>query len=410
MLPEWSMLIAVTIGFMIGVERERHNRANGDMAAAGLRTFAIVGLMGAITATIGNNALIATVSAFVGVAALVGHLAGPRKDLGVTGEVALVATFALGILAVSNPALALVTGVVITALLAFRAPLHRFARDWLSDQDVLDGLTFAIAAIVILPMLPNRTIDPYGLFNPFALWRLAVIVMAMSSLGYVAQRLAGARYGLLIAGLAAGLVSSTAAVMAMGSRSRADAKLSAPAAAGAVASLIGSLGYLVAVIGALSLQLLVALALPLAFAAACLLAYGVVLVRGAPEITEAAIPPGRAFNTIGVLLFVALVGGFSIVSELLLRWLGTTGVLIGATVMGIADAHAAAASTAALTAGGRIEVSAGAKAVLLALSANMAIKIPVGYVAGSRSFATRVTIGVALLISALWVGTIFASL
>lgn len=190
---------------------------------------------------------------------------------------------------------------------------------------------------------------------------------------------------------------------------RADAKLSAPAAAGAVASLIGSLGYLVAVIGALSLQLLLALALPLAFAAASLLAYGVVLVRGAPQITDEAIPPGRAFNTLGVVLFVALVGGFSIVSELLLRWLGTTGVLIGATVMGIAYAHAAAASTAALTAGVRIEVSAGAKAVLLALSANMAIKIPVGYVAGSRSFARRVTIGVALLVSALWVGTILAS-
>jgi uncharacterized membrane protein (DUF4010 family) len=402
--PEWSLLIALTIGLLIGVERERHNRDNGDVAAAGMRTFAIVALIGAIAAMIGNAALIAAVAVFVGVAALVSHVLGPRKDLGMTGEMALVATFVLGVLAVSNAALAMVIGVVVTALLAFRNPLHRFARDWLSDQELLDGLTFAVAAIVILPVLPDRAVDPYGLVNPFALWRLAVVVMAMSSLGYVAQRLAGARYGLLIAGLAAGLVSSTAAVMAMGARSRDDAKMSGPAAAGAVASLIGSLGYLVVVIGAISFKLLLALAMPLAFAVVCLLAYAVVLVRGAPAVTGDVMPAGRAFNTFAVLIFVAMVGGFSMISELLLRVLGTSGVLVGAAAMGLADAHAAAASTAALSAGGRIGVAAGTMAVLLALTTNMAIKIPVGYVAGSRSFAWRVTGGAVLLIAALWTG------
>jgi uncharacterized membrane protein (DUF4010 family) len=401
---EWPLLIALAIGLLIGVERERHNRANGDTAAAGLRTFAIIALMGAITAIIGNEALIGTVAAFVGLAALLGHVIGLRKDSGMTGEVALVATFALGILAVANAALALVAGVVIAALLAFRSPLHRFARDWLSDQDLLDGLTFALAAIVILPMLPDRTIDPYGLINPFTLWRLAVIAMAVSSLGYVAQRLAGARYGLLIAGLAAGLVSSTAAVAAMGARSRADEKLSGPAAAGAVASLIGSLAYLVAVIGAVSPKLLPALALPLAFAAACLLVYAAFLVRGAPALTGEITPAGRAFNTLSVLVFVALVGGFSMVSELLVRWLGTSGVLIGAAAMGLADAHAAAASTAALTAAGRVGLAAGAMAVLIALTTNMAIKIPVAYASGNRGFAIRVAGGAALLIVALWIG------
>jgi uncharacterized membrane protein (DUF4010 family) len=398
----------MAIGLLIGVERERHNRANGNTEAAGMRTFAIVGLMGAVTATVGSDSLTATVAGFIGIVALIGHLSGLRKDAGMTGEVALVATFVLGILAVSNPALALVTGVVVTALLAFRTPLHRFARDWLSDQELLDGLTFAVAAIVILPVLPDRMVDPYGLVNPFALWRLAVVVMAMSSLGYVAQRLAGARYGLLIAGLAAGLVSSTAAVMAMGARARAESKLSAPAAAGAVASLIGSLGYLVAVIGAISLKLLIALALPLVFAIVSLLAYAIVMVRGAPALTGDVMPPGRAFNTFSVLIFVGMVGGFSMISELLLRWLGTSGVLIGAAAMGLADAHAAAASTATLTASGRIGVEAGAMGVLLALTTNMAIKIPVAFVSGNPSFAWRVTVGTAILIAALWIGFVFA--
>lgn len=405
--PEWPILIALAIGLLIGAERERHNRASGERAPAGLRTFAIVGMLGGITGTIGNPGLVAVAAAFIGLTALIGHVLDAHNDPGMTGEVALMATFTLGLMAVRNPALALVAGVVVTALLAFRTPLHRFVRDWISDQEILDGLTFAIAAVVILPLLPNRPVDPFGLINPFTLWRLAVVAMALSSIGYFAQRLADARYGLLIAGLAAGLVSSTASVLAMGGRSRADPKLSAPAAAGAIASLIGSLGYLAAVIGAVSLKLLSLLALPLAFAGVCLLAYAAVLVRGAPKVEGDVMPPGRAFNSLGILVFVALVGGFSMISELLVNWLGTSGVLIGAAAMGLADAHAAAVSTATLTASGRVDGVTGAMGALLALTANMAIKIPVAFMSGSRHFAVRTSAGVVLLLAALWAGYVF---
>ena len=109
--------------------------------------------------------------------------------------------------------------------------LHSLSKGWLSPGTLgaahlphaLDGIAFAIAAAVVLPMLPNRALDPFGLFNPFTLWRLVVVVMGLSAFGYVAQRLAGARYGLVIAGLAGGLVSATAAVAAMAHRSRSGA-------------------------------------------------------------------------------------------------------------------------------------------------------------------------------------------
>src|SRR5437588_382690 len=84
---------------------------------------------------------------------------------------------------------------------------------------VLGGLAFAIAAAVVLPMIPNRPLDAFGLFNPYTLWRLVVVVMALSGIGYVAQRLVGIRYGLLAAGLATGLISATAGVAAMAHRS-----------------------------------------------------------------------------------------------------------------------------------------------------------------------------------------------
>lgn len=96
---------------------------------------------------------------------------------------------------------------------------------------------------------------------------------------------------------------------------------------------------------------------------------------------------GRAFNGVAVLMFVALVGGFSLVAELLIRWLGAPGALIAATVMGLADAHAAAVSMATLFAGERLAVTAAAVGVVLALTTNMAVKVPTAFVTGSRVLA-----------------------
>jgi uncharacterized membrane protein (DUF4010 family) len=351
--PEWPLLVALAIGLLIGLERERRKGVGTSRSAAGLRTFAIVSLLGGVTTLSGHPALVVIAGVFVALGALAAYGLGDRKDPGLTGEVALVATFALGVLAQSCPAVAFETAVVIAALLAFRVQLHALVRERITDQELLDVLTFAIAAIVILPLLPDRAIDPFGLLNLFTLWRLAVVAMALSFLGYVAQRLLGGRHGLLVAGLAAGPVSSTAAVAAMGGRTKARPDLGSACAAGAVASMIGSLGYLAALIGAVSPKLILALARPLITAAALMLAYAVWLIRRTPKAAAKSETVGRAFNVVSVLIFVALVGGFSIASDLLVRWLGATGALVGAAVMGLADAHAASASMATLTAAGR---------------------------------------------------------
>lgn len=401
--PEWSLLVALAIGSLIGLERERRKGEGTSRSPAGLRTFALVGLLGGLAALIGNTGLVLVIGSFVAIGALTAYALGDRRDPGLTGEVALVVTFALGVLAQARPAVALETGVVVTALLAFRVQLHRFVRERITDQELLDALTFAIAAVVILPLLPNRAIDPFGLLNPFTLWRLAVVAMAFSFLGYVAQRLLGGRYGLLLAGLAAGLVSSTAAVAAMGARAKAQPDLAAASAVGAIAAMIGSLGYLVAIIGAVSPQLIVILAIPLGLAVVLMLAYAVWLVRRTPKSADAE-TVGRAFNGGAVLFFVALVGTFSLASELLIRWLGAPGALMGAAVMGLADAHAASVSMATLLAGGRMAIAAAAIGVVLTLTTNMAVKVPAAFMTGGRAYGRQVTIGVLLLVAGLWVG------
>jgi uncharacterized membrane protein (DUF4010 family) len=299
--------------------------------------------------------------------------------------------------------------VVVAALLAFRVQLHRFVRDRITDQEVLDALTFAIAAVVILPLLPNRTVDPFGLLNPFTLWRLAVVAIGLSFLGYVAQRLLGGRYGLLIAGLAAGFVSSTAAIAAMGARARAQPELAAAGAAGAIASMIGSLAYLLAIIGAVSPPLIGVLAVPLGMAVLPVFVYAFRLVRRTPKTTTDD-TVGRAFSLGTVFIFVALVAVFSILAELLIRWLGTPGAMIGAAVMGLADAHAASVSMATLLAGGRMPAATAASGVVLAVMTNMAVKFPTAWLTGGRAFGLQVGIGVLLLVTGLLAGAALALL
>ena len=402
--PEWPLLVALAIGLLIGLERERRKGEGASRSPAGLRTFALVGLLGGVVALIGNSGLVLGGGVFVALGALTAYGLGDRKDPGLTGEVALVATYGLGVLAQTRPAIALEAGVIVAGLLAFRVQLHRFARERITDQELLDALTFAIAAVVILPLLPNRVVDPFGLLNPFTLWRLAVVAMALSFLGYVTQRLFGGRYGPLVAGLAAGLVSSTAAVAAMGARSKDQPTMAAASAAGAIASMIGSLGYLAAIIGAVTPRLMVVLAAPLGLSAILMLSYAGWLVFRTPNPIAKPVFAGRAFNGVTVLLLVALVGGFSLASELLIHWLGISGALVGAALMGLADAHAASVSMATLLAGGRLPASTALTGIILALTTNMAVKIPTAFVAGGPSYGRLVTIGVGLLLAGLWSG------
>ena len=174
--------------------------------------------------------------------------------------------------------------------------------------------------------------------------------------------------------------------------------------------MIGSLGYLAAIIGAVSPRLVGILAAPLGFSAVLMLTYAGWLVHRTPKPITKPEAVGRAFNGVSVLLFVALVGGFSLASELLIRWLGAPGALIGAAVMGLADAHAASVSIATLLAGGRLAVAAAALGVVLTLTTNMAVKIPTAFIAGSRSYGWHVTIGVGLLLAGLWLGGLLAAL
>lgn len=227
----WSLVAAAGIGLLMGVERERRKVRSAHKGTAGIRTFPLVALLGALGAHLGQPALLAVTGAFVGAAALVGYWR--VGDPGLTTEIALVVAFLLGVLADEDIGLAAAIGVAVTLLLAERTRLHHIARDVLTEDELHDGLLLAACAVIVLPLLPDRGVGPGGALNPVTVWRLAVVVMAIQALGYVALRTLGTRRGLPLAGLIGGFVSSTATISTMGLRARRTPELARAADQGA---------------------------------------------------------------------------------------------------------------------------------------------------------------------------------
>lgn len=397
--------VAFAIGLLIGIERERNKGDGPDRAAAGVRTFILVALVGAIAQRLGGIG-IAVGGAFVALAALASYRRSRSGDPGLTTEVAMLVTFLLGVLAMTALPLAAGLGVVVAAVLASKSTLHRFVRDTLTEQELHDALLLAAAAMVVLPLLPDRSLDPWQALNPHKLWLLVVLVMAINAGGYIALRVLGPGAGLALAGFVGGFVSSTATIAAMGDRARAAPQWVAQCAAAALYSNIATILMLAVVVGALSPPMLRQLAWPLALAGVAALA-SAALARGrlaSGSVDDRPVAPGRPFEPRHALIFAAIVSAILLLSAGVHRWLGDAGVRIAAGVSGLADLHAAAASVAQLAAAGLVDTQDAGWPVLIALIANSLSKLAMAWLRGGRGFALRLLPGVASIVVAFAVG------
>jgi uncharacterized membrane protein (DUF4010 family) len=206
------LAVALGIGLVIGLERERRKGSGPSRGPAGVRTFALTSLAGALSLGAGGESVLVAAALFLALLTGLAYRRSVDADPGLTTEMALLTTLLLGALAIREPAVASGAGVVVAILLASRRRLHRFIRGALTEQEVHDVLLFAAAALVVLPLAPDRPVGPYGSLNPRTLWRLVVLLLGIQGAGHVAVRALGARVGLPLAGLASGFVSSAAAL------------------------------------------------------------------------------------------------------------------------------------------------------------------------------------------------------
>lgn len=404
-----NLIVAIGIGLLIGAERERRKGEGPARSPAGIRTFAVTSLAGAIGFIVGDELLLAIVTVGVTALTVIAYWRGHGEDPGLTTEIALILTVLLGGLSMQQPELAGGLAVVVAVLLASRTRLHRFIRSVLTENELNDILIFAGATFVVLPLIPDRSMGPYGALNPHSIWILVVLVMAIGGAGHIAVRMLGTRFGLPMAGLASGFVSSTATIAAMGTRVKAGSDVMAAAAAGAVLSTVATIAQLAIILGATSLPTLRTLSISLASAGLTAVVYGTiftVLALRQKGGEEAKI--GRAFNFTTALVFASTLSCIMVASAALREWFGENGIILAAALAGFVDPHSATISVASLVASEKMTAVDAVLPILAGLSTNMISKLVLAATHGGRSFAVRVVPGLILVGLAAWVGVLFS--
>jgi len=409
-------LTAAALGLLLGLEREWSHR-RGPRQSAGSRTFALLALGGAIAASFGPW-VVAAGMAMVGALLVIGYVRTSTADPGLTTEVAAGATYLLGALALHESALAVAIAAVVAGLLVSKPRLHLFAREVITEVEVEDAVKFLVVAFVVLPLLPDRDLGPFGALNPRRIWLLVVAITGIGWLGYLGVRILGAQRGLLFAGLAGGFVSAsmTTATMARLAREAAGQAEDARAArtairgqlAAAVAASVATVVQLTAVLLLVNPPLLQRLAPALLLAAAVLIGTAAAMARYSEQRAADAPPPQRPFALTPALLLAAVLTLALMIARGGTVWLGAGGAVLASGLAGLADAHAGSLAAASLSAHGELSAAGAALAIAAALGANTSVKCVLAFVGGGARFGGRFALAIAAAVACFALGFAFA--
>lgn len=402
--------VSLAIGLLIGIERGWQARDHPEGGrTAGLRTNALAGLLGgtwgALAATGGGNGLIALAVAFTALTATIAvfrHRETTRDGtFGATTVVAAMLSFSLGALAViGDMQVAGAAGIAVTALLALKGILHGWITR-LTWNELRSGLVLLAMTFILLPLLPNHTVDPWDAVNPFELWLMTIMIAAISFAGYVAVRLAGERSGIVITGIAGGLASSTAVTLALARLARVHPDRVDLLAAGALFAGATMMARVLVIAALASFGLLERLAVPVVAAALALAVAGALLLRRSPETADGgqAIRYENPFELMTVLKFGLLLTMISVGAKLATTLAGSTGAFLLAAISGIGDVDALTLSMARL-AGRSIDLGTATGAVLISVAVNTVAKAVLAWTGGGGAIGLRLSIASAIAMAA----------
>jgi len=384
--------LALAIGLLIGLERGWRSRAEPEgERAAGLRTHALAGLLGgtwgAIAIRTPEGGAIALGMAFVVFAAVVATFRFREVvndgTFGVTTVVAAMLAFGLGALAVvGDSQIAAAGAVATTALLALKGLLHSWVKR-LTWEELRSGLLLLAMTFVLLPLLPDRTIDPWDSLNPYAIWLLTILIAAVSFAGYVAIKVTGDDRGILFTGISGGLVSSTAVTLSLARLAREHPTETRLMAAGMLAASATMMARIGVVVGIVNWEMLARVG-PAVGAAGIVLAAGSYLLMIGGETKregEGGLTLKNPFELSTVLKFGALLAAISMAAKLATGAAGQAGAYAVAAISGRADVDAITLSMARL-AGSTVSLQVAATAILIAVSINTLVKVALAWLTG----------------------------
>lgn len=383
--------IALAIGLLVGLERGWRERDAPDRSrTAGIRTFGIAGLLGGIMAALAEalnaiSVLIAGFLAFAGIFAWYkAREAAHDEDFSVTTVIAGLAVFALGALCVAGDfRVAAAGGAALAALLASREILHGLLKR-LTWIELRSALILAVMTAVVLPLLPDRTFDPWGGFNPREVWLLSVLMASISFAGYVAVRVLGNARGLIVSALAGAVVSSTAVTLSLARTANASDNSLSYAGAASLAAMISILRVCLVVL-LLAPAVAAFIAMPALAAALTLGVCGTIALAIHGRKPENPGATRNPFELVPLLIFALLFAVASTASAALAFQFKEQGLLASSAIAGAFDVDASVLSALRLVKQS-MSIETVGHAVLTALMANAIGRLFLAVFAGAVSF------------------------
>ena len=397
-----AFLVAGAIGFLLGFERERHAFREGEPAPAlGTRTLTVLALAGALAGAM-STAVVAAGLAAVALAVVVSYWRTSQEHQGLTTEMTALVAFLLGAYTHTDAAVAAGLAVALAVLLEQKARLRHLLRDVVTDVEVDDALRYVAMAVIVLPLLPDRDVDRWGVINPRELWTLVVVLAGIGWAGYIATRVFGPRRGLPMTGLAGGFVSGSATTGMMARVSRGGQSAFRPALAGALAASIGTCIQIVLITTVVDDDIALAVLPAMALGAATLTIEMVIVARGAradddaQRVADESLAQRRPLQFTASLVIAALLTLSLVLSKSLSERFGSGAAVLTAGVAGLADAHAPAMGAASLAGDEIITPSTAISAIGAALATNTLVKLTLAAAAGGHRFATRLALALVL--------------
>ena len=428
-----EILYALGIGTLIGLERsitprrtrkehlpegsaEEDGNPEFSDTLLGVRTFSILSLGGFMAALIGSEfpyvAPIIVAGLLFFIAAM--YRFSSKDDPGITTEIAAVVCCGLGILCYIQPYAAGVLALLVTILLALKRFLNR-AVTQLKRVELVDTLKFLTIILIILPLLPNKGIDPWGAFNPYKIMFLVILISGISFVGYFLTKFLGAEKGLGLTGLLGGLTSSTAVTAAMATQAKQYPSLVQPCAFATIianATMFARVLVVVAILDwNLMLRLLWSIGAMTIAAAAAVLVLWIRSNRQSKKNGEGASEAIRLSNPFSLgpaIKFALFFVGILFVAKFANIYLGDKGLYLASLVSGLADVDAITLSITEQTQSGQLTSLVGAIGITIAVVSNSIVKSGIAIYSGGLRFgglvstvllgATGIGLGVLLII------------
>ncbi len=405
----WRLAVALAIGLLVGLERGWQSRYQEEgERGLGLRTMALVGLIGGLAGLLVEplgGGLVGFVVIGLGLLLSAAHLVSMQQsdDVGLTTEVAAMATLLLAVMAgLGQLAIAASGAVIMVLLLGYKTELHGWLQT-LQRPELNAAFKLLLISVVVLPLLPNRGFGPWQVLNPYEIWWMVVLIAALSFVGYFAIRLGGARRGMLFIGFFGGLASSTATTLNLARLHRDGVGLGGDAsipAAGILLACATMFPRMLLVASLLHRPLFWPLLWPVVAMSVLLYLSAAVYIwrSGGSEVAEDLLPR-NPLELKSALFFGAILATVMLLGQALKDWFGDAGLYALAAVSGIADVDAMTLSLARM-AGNELLLSTAGLGIVIASLTNSLFKASLAWALGGPALGLRVLlpIGAAMVV------------